>query len=40
MIGGLASSFLLELLIYPPLFYIAKRIAMFREFRVSTGSSL
>ncbi|MCC6579266.1 MAG: efflux RND transporter permease subunit, partial [Phycisphaeraceae bacterium] len=28
MIGGLASSFLLELLIYPILFYIAKHLAM------------
>ncbi|MCC6907873.1 MAG: efflux RND transporter permease subunit [Phycisphaerales bacterium] len=32
MIGGLATSFLLELLIYPPLFYLAKRIALHRQF--------
>ncbi len=31
MIGGLASSFLLELLIYPIIFYFAKRIAMRRQ---------
>lgn len=31
MIGGLASSFLLELLIYPILFYIAKRIVLARS---------
>ncbi|MBM4107977.1 MAG: efflux RND transporter permease subunit [Phycisphaerae bacterium] len=33
MIGGLASSFVLELLIYPILFYVAKKTAMRREFR-------
>jgi Cu(I)/Ag(I) efflux system membrane protein CusA/SilA len=33
MIGGLATSFLLELLIYPVIFYIAKQVAMWREFR-------
>ncbi len=33
MIGGLASSFILELLIYPVLFYLAKRAALRREFR-------
>lgn len=33
MIGGLASSFVLELLVYPVLFYLAKRVAMRQEFR-------
>ncbi len=33
MIGGLASSFVLELLIYPVLFYIARRMAMRGEWR-------
>ncbi len=34
MIGGLATAFILELLIYPVLFYLAKRIAMRKAFRV------
>ena len=33
MIGGLTTSFALELLIYPILFYVAKRIALAREWR-------
>jgi Cu(I)/Ag(I) efflux system membrane protein CusA/SilA len=33
MIGGLATSFIMELLIYPAIFYIARRIALAREFR-------
>jgi len=33
MIGGLATSFLLELLLYPVIFYYAKRVAMWREAR-------
>jgi Cu(I)/Ag(I) efflux system membrane protein CusA/SilA len=33
MIGGLITSFIMELLIYPVIFYTAKRIALFREFR-------
>ncbi len=28
MIGGLASSFIMELLIYPVLFYLAKRATL------------
>ena len=35
MIGGLTTSFLLELLIYPVLFYLAKRIAMRKAFRLN-----
>jgi Cu(I)/Ag(I) efflux system membrane protein CusA/SilA len=33
MIGGLTTSFIMELLIYPVIFYTAKRIALFRQFR-------
>ncbi len=33
MIGGLATSFIMELLIYPVIFFIAKGIAMRRTFR-------
>ena len=33
MIGGLITSFIMELLIYPVIFYTAKRIALWREFR-------
>lgn len=33
MIGGLATSFIMELLVYPVIFFIAKSIAHHREFR-------
>jgi Cu(I)/Ag(I) efflux system membrane protein CusA/SilA len=33
MIGGLTTSFLGELLVYPVLFWIAKRVVLHREFR-------
>ena len=33
MVGGLATSFVLELLIYPVLFYSAKRLTLDRETR-------
>ncbi len=33
MVGGLASSFVMELLIYPVIFFQAKRVAMAREWR-------
>ncbi|MHC5007949.1 MAG: efflux RND transporter permease subunit, partial [Planctomycetota bacterium] len=33
MIGGLSTSFLGELLVYPVLFWFAKRVVMHREFR-------
>ena len=33
MIGGLATAFVLELLLYPVVFYMVKRIALMREFR-------
>jgi len=33
MVGGLATAFILELLIYPVLFYLAKRVAMRKVFR-------
>jgi Cu(I)/Ag(I) efflux system membrane protein CusA/SilA len=33
MIGGLITSFIMELLIYPVIFYTAKRVALWREFR-------
>ena len=36
MIGGLATSFLLELLVYPVVFYTVKSIANHREFRRTT----
>ncbi len=36
MIGGLATSFLLELLIYPPLFYLVKRVVIHRQFHSTT----
>jgi Cu(I)/Ag(I) efflux system membrane protein CusA/SilA len=32
MIGGLTTSFIMELLIYPVIFYTAKRISLFRQF--------
>jgi hypothetical protein len=32
MIGGLTTSFLGELLVYPVLFWFAKRVVMHREF--------
>ena len=40
MIGGLATSFLLELLIYPPLFYLVKRVALHKQFHSTTDGSL
>lgn len=33
MIGGLATAFVLELLLYPVLYYIAKRIALRSRFK-------
>jgi len=33
MIGGLVTSFIMELLIYPVIFYTAKRISFLRQFR-------
>ncbi len=38
MIGGLVTSFIMELLIYPVIFYIAKAIAHHREFRPDGGN--
>jgi len=32
MIGGLTTSFLMELLVYPVIFYLAKRLTMRRQF--------
>lgn len=32
MIGGVTTSFILELLIYPVLFYLAKRVALHHRF--------
>jgi Cu(I)/Ag(I) efflux system membrane protein CusA/SilA len=32
MIGGLVTSFIMELMIYPVIFYTAKRIALRRTF--------
>jgi Cu(I)/Ag(I) efflux system membrane protein CusA/SilA len=37
MIGGLVTSFIMELLIYPVIFYTAKRLALRREFRRQEG---
>ena len=37
MIGGLTTSFVMELLIYPVIFYTAKRIALHRQFRAHAG---
>lgn len=39
MIGGLATTFVLTLLLYPVLFYIAKRIAMKSHFAAHAGQS-
>ncbi|QNN25360.1 efflux RND transporter permease subunit [Planctomycetales bacterium ZRK34] len=39
MIGGLATSFIAELLLYPVIFSIAKRIAMHKEFHQSQTAS-
>jgi hypothetical protein len=33
MLGGLATSFLMELLVYPVIFYLAKSWALRRELR-------
>jgi Cu(I)/Ag(I) efflux system membrane protein CusA/SilA len=38
MIGGLTTSFIMELLIYPVLFYTAKRIALRGEFHKAVGA--
>ena len=38
MIGGVATSFILELLIYPVLFFLAKRIALRRQFHEYAAS--
>ena len=35
MIGGLATSFIMELLLYPVIFYIAKSIALRRTWRTA-----
>jgi len=35
MIGGVFTSFILELLIYPVLFYMAKRITLHKTFKAS-----
>jgi len=40
LIGGLAVSFLMELLIYPIIFYIYKRIVLRRELLVPIGAKL
>lgn len=40
MIGGLATAFILELLIYPVLCYQAKRIAMRKAFRLHAAEQL
>jgi Cu(I)/Ag(I) efflux system membrane protein CusA/SilA len=37
MIGGLITSFIMELLIYPVIFYTAKRLALRRELRQAEG---
>ncbi|QNN25080.1 efflux RND transporter permease subunit [Planctomycetales bacterium ZRK34] len=36
MIGGVTTSFILELLIYPVLFYLAKRVALHHRFSTAT----
>jgi Cu(I)/Ag(I) efflux system membrane protein CusA/SilA len=38
MIGGLTTSFIMELLIYPVLFYTAKRVALRGEFHKAAGA--
>ncbi|MEO8351973.1 MAG: efflux RND transporter permease subunit, partial [Chthoniobacteraceae bacterium] len=40
MIGGTVSSFLLELLIYPVIFYLAKRPSLHRENRESLPATM
>jgi Cu(I)/Ag(I) efflux system membrane protein CusA/SilA len=37
MIGGLATSFIMELLLYPVIFYTAKQFALPREAAPSAG---
>ncbi|MBL8727187.1 MAG: efflux RND transporter permease subunit [Planctomycetes bacterium] len=38
MIGGLTTSFVMELLIYPVIFFLAKRLAMRHEWRSAAGA--
>ena len=38
MIGGLTTSFVMELLIYPVIFFLAKRVTMAREWRLAAVS--
>jgi len=40
MIGGLATSFIMELLVYPVIFFQAKRIALHRERRQASSHLL
>jgi Cu(I)/Ag(I) efflux system membrane protein CusA/SilA len=37
MIGGLATSFIAELLLYPVLFYIAKCVALRKHFQSNSN---
>jgi len=39
MIGGLTTSFIMELLIYPVIYYTAKRIALRRQFTRNAPAS-
>ncbi|MCA8972660.1 MAG: efflux RND transporter permease subunit, partial [Planctomycetes bacterium] len=39
MIGGLATSFVMELLIYPVIFFLAKKFAMRHEWRDAANAS-
>ena len=39
MIGGLATSFVMELLIYPVIFFVAKRFAMRSEWRATAAAA-
>jgi Cu(I)/Ag(I) efflux system membrane protein CusA/SilA len=39
MIGGLITAFVLELLLYPVIFYLAKRLAMSNEFKQGGGGA-
>jgi copper/silver efflux system protein len=40
MIGGVSTSFILELLVFPVLYYIAKRVALARRFSGHHGDAL
>ena len=40
MIGGLATSFVMELLVYPVIFYQAKRVGLRRDHRQQIAAAV